>query len=134
MSASVLTSFDAIAPALIAELVAKDGLSHDEAAAATEDYGRFLELIRSDRPTCPPSLADKAWHRHMGMPTYAADAIKLCGRALNHDTEAFGTPAFAAAWADTRARWADAYGQDLDANSSVADCGRYSPALCYEQP
>lgn len=134
MSAFDTASFDTIAPTLIAELIAKDGLSHDEAKAATRDYGRFLALVRDDRPTCPPSLADKAWHRHMESATYAADAIKLCGRALNHDKDAFGTAAFTSAWSDTRARWLAAYGQALDADATIADCGRFSAAMCYEQP
>lgn len=134
MPAFDIAAFNAIAPGLVAELVAKDGLDAAEAADAAHDYGRFLALVRDDRATCPPSLADKAWHRHMEMASYDNEVVKLCGRRLNHDANAFGTPEFAAAWADTRARWAAAYGQDLDADPTVADVTRFSPAVCSEQP
>lgn len=126
--------FDTIAPGLIAELIAKDGLSEVEAANATEDYRRFLSLVRNDRPTCPPSLADTAWHRHMEMETYADDTRALCGRALNHDKNAFGTPEFIAAWADTRQRWLVAFQQDLGADPMAKDTHRYSSTGCFELP
>lgn len=126
--------FETVKPSLIAALIADDGLSPAMAEMATDDYGRFLVLINDEKPTCPPSLADTAWHRHMEMETYTADTVKMCGRVLNHDKEAFGTPEFAAAWADTRARWADAYGVDLDADPTKADVAVRGPAMCLEQP
>lgn len=126
--------FTDIKTSLIAELVAKDGLKPTDAEAAADDYGRFLALVSDNRPTCPPSLADVAWHRHMEMPTYATDAVKLCGRVLNHDKEAFGTVEFAAAWADTRARWIAAYGVELEVDPTKADVAASAPAMCMEQP
>ena len=68
------------------------------------------------------------------METYAADTVKMCGRVLNHDPSAFGTPDFAEAWADTRARWAAAYGEDLEIDPTKADVAANGPAACWEQP
>ena len=126
--------FNDIKNALVAELVAKDGLTPVQAETAAADYGRFLALVNDETPTCPPSLADTAWHRHMEMATYEADVVKLCGRVLNHDKNAFGTDEFAAAWADTRARWAATHGIELDADPTKADVAVNSPAMCIEQP
>jgi hypothetical protein len=134
MPAFNAAAFADLKPGLIAELIAKDGMSPAKAEAAATDYGRFLALVSDEKPTCPPSLADLAWHRHLEMETYAADTVKMCGRVLNHDKEAFGTPEFADAWADTRARWADAYGENLEIDPTKADVSEAAPATCFEQP
>lgn len=126
--------FDSVvAPRLTAALIEETGISPAEAAASVRDYGRFLALIPAARSaTCPPSWADRAWHAHQGIEGYDADCRHLCGRPLTHDAEAFGTPEFAAAWGNTRARWAAAYGENLEADPTVADCGRLAPAMCNE--
>jgi hypothetical protein len=134
MPAFNAAAFADLKPGLIAELIAKDGMSPAKAEAAASDYGRFLALVSDEKPTCPPSLADLAWHRHLEMETYAADTVKMCGRVLNHDPSAFGTPDFAEAWADTRARWAAAYGEDLEIDPTKADVAASGPAACWEQP
>jgi hypothetical protein len=134
MPAFNAAAFADLKPGLIAELIAKDGMSPAKAEAAASDYGRFLALVSDEKPTCPPSLADLAWHRHLEMETYAADTVKMCGRVLNHDPSVFGTPDFADAWADTRARWTAAYGEDLEIDPTRANVKATAPANCWEQP
>lgn len=105
-------------------------------AAATESiilYAQFLDLIAQypGETLCPPWAADEAWHIHLEMDTYSDDCLRVCGRLLGHDPDAFGTPAFQAAWGRTRDLFRHHFAVDLTADPDAKGQGSLAPASCF---
>lgn len=123
--------------AVRADLVRFDGLTPAQADDSVSLYRQFLTLCaqRSDTPICPPSLADKAWHRHLARTvTYRKDCLSIFGAPLDHDPDAFGTPSFEAAWAETRKLYRDQFGVELEADATALEASALAPAVCYRPP
>lgn len=120
--------------AVRADLVCRDGLLPATADEAISLYRQFLTLCaqHDDTPVCPPSLADKAWHRHIARTAaYRVDCLSIFGAPLEHDVDAFGTPAFDAAWAETRRLYRDQFGVELEKDATALEASSLAPAACY---
>lgn len=135
---SITTTVNAInLDAVMGSAVKREGLPTDRAPAAVETYRQFLTLAAAypDRIICVPSDADKIWHQHiLSSGQYRKDCSALYGRQLSHDPNAFGTPTFAAAWAETVTLYKAHFGVDLDSDPTALDRTALSPANCYRDP
>lgn len=135
---SITATVDAIDLSTItAAAIKREHLPSERAPAAETAYRQFLALAAAypQKVICVPSDADKIWHQHiLSTAKYAKDCAALCGRPINHDANAFGTPKFAAAWADTVALYKDHFGVALDADPTALDQTALSAANCYRDP
>ena len=115
--------------------IKRENLPAERAPAAVAAYRQFLTLAAANpgKPVCVPSDADKIWHQHMlQSKQYRDDCKALCGRHLDHDPTAFGTPEFNAAWAETVRLYKDTFGVDLDSDPASLDRTPLSAANCYK--
>ncbi|KAA0571100.1 hypothetical protein [Azospirillum sp. Sh1] len=120
--------------AVHADLVRRDGMTPAQADAAITMYRQFLTLaaLYPAIPVCPPSAADKAWHRHMMRPLAYFDVCQpLFGGPLDHDPDAYGTPEFTAAWGETRRLFREHFGIELLADATALEANSRAPAACY---
>lgn len=118
----------------VAATVARDDLPADRAAAAERSYRQFLTLVLAypNKTICVPSDADLLWHQHLlASAKYRGDCTALCGRQIDHDPTAFGTPAFTAAWRETVALYQTHFGVRLDPDPTARGRTPLSPAACY---
>lgn len=126
---AVVAGFDLTA--VRGDLIKRDGMSQAQADHAIALYRQFLVLAATtDAPVCPPSAADKVWHRHMLRPAAYREACDALGAIPDHDPDAFGTETFVAAWARTCQLFKERFGVVLDEDPTAADRGDLSATLC----
>lgn len=115
------------------DLLTRDKMSEERADTAIQRYREFLDLHRRyrDLPLCCPSDVDLVWHRHMlRSAAYRNDCQTLFGAPLDHDPDAFGTAAFASAWAETRRLWLMHFDVALVEDATALDTAALAPAAC----
>ncbi len=95
----------------------RHGCSPEEAGTALDDYRMFLDVVRAnpDLKCVPNERQDRVWHICMeDSEKYERDCMRFFGRALKHDADYFGTPAFYASWQATRDATRRQFGLDPD--------------------
>lgn len=118
---------------LIRGALAASTLSAAERAQAEGDLQIILEAQR-ERPELDfalTQLADQALHSVLGEPMMAnvVEAMHGAGARQIHDADAWATPAYDAAWTNTRAAFAAA-GIHLDADPAAGRQDGRAGALC----
>jgi hypothetical protein len=111
----------------------KEGMNKEAASSSVEQMRVFFMMIAAhpEERFAAWEGMDPAWHAfilHTGR--YAEFCQHLVGRFVHHDPEAFGTPAFAAAWSKT-VKAAAAFGIKLRPDIAAA-CAEGVAAACAE--
>lgn len=114
--------------------ILREGLPAERAEAAALTYRQFLTLVAAypAKTICVPFDADLVWHQHLlASAKYRADCNALCGRPIDHDPTAFGTPAFNGAWLETAKLYLTHFAVRLDPDPTARGRTPLSPAACY---
>lgn len=116
----------------VVEALMKRGKSKAEADMAADHLRSFMLLstMYPSKELAAWGLLDEAWHEFIvRTPEYAAFCESAFGHFLHHDADAFGTPAFNAAWVETVALVKSHFGIELEPNPNAAD-GPLTAATC----
>lgn len=118
----------------------KRGKSEAEAGTAVDHLRSFMLLsaMHPSKEFAAWNILDEAWHEFIvRTPEYAVFCENAFGHFLHHDADAFGTPAFRAAWTETVALVKAHFGIELeedpdagDAPTSAATCMFVRAATC----